>query len=72
MRKPKTQAIVRSGEPSPEEWKDRALRAEAECAKYREAFSLLMAPFAHYMRDTIEQQVSEAVDDAVSELQIVR
>jgi len=69
-KKQKTTAIVVSREPSPQEWKARALAAEAECAKYREAFGLLIAPFASYMHAKIDELVQQAVDDAISELTV--
>jgi len=70
-RKPKTTttAIVKQDD-TQEYWKARCLRAEEMVSKYQEAFSMLISPFAEFMRNKIDEMVSSAVDDAISEIEV--
>lgn len=68
-KKPEASTAIVKQEDTREYWKARAEAVEAENV-YREAFSMLLAPFAQFMRERIEQLVSEAVDEAISSIEV--
>lgn len=72
MKNRKPTAIVKTTEPTAVEWKARALAAERRVGEMSEAFGILIAPFAEFMREKIEELVADEVDSAISSLQISR